>query len=1001
MPRLALFIISIFALALTAGGQQPATYNINKNNGISTNHVYTTLVDKYGYLWIATIDGVYRYNGYSLKRFGYKEGLLNTDVWDLYEDTKGRVWALSISEGLGYFMHGRYYSVKNNDTAANILYPSGITELGDSLVFLNKNPTPSRITISVVKNDTLYNIVKNMDGRLVKSFLLGRMVVAPYYDTIMKYSLKEWGQNDSKYDSLIFPGLSISIVTNTQAGSFANKYLFIAKRDDKKVLMYDVTRNIIDTLWIGNALHHCFPEKKTFNILSRSHFLIYDTALRLISVIHPAKHIPKLSQNAFFTYIMSDPFWGLAFSTDKSGLFINYSRESEFHDNNADLDGYTFSGYINDSIGAWWNGEQKQMAYVQDGKIISKQRIPAENHYKVISFPHNKSLMTNILSAYWLSPPHTPISFINQYDSADWDGRHTKLDHKGHLLWFLRGTVFTDSTTMYIVRGGVGIHKLTLFPEKKFVRSQSINDGNYTGITYNRKNQLVVAYYAHSIVIIDLAKNSPPFILNNRQLNTLGIRGIESVYADDFGNFFIKDYDNLYMYDWQHHKLKKLFRNLNLEKSILLVRNKTLYLAGNFGVVKSPITAPGKINNTRIYGNIKNIFYNYITDAQFGTNTVLLKTDKGQYTVDITGLGSVGSATGCKIVMSIADTLYNILPQDTIHIDQTIAAIGIDIINPTGTGGQNLEYSINNGSYTNTGMQIVLPVLEPGSYNTLSLYASDDSWRSPPLNVTIYIEPEWWQTDIARRIFFVLALLGFIGFVYFIIITTRRIVNRNNERRTRRRELELKSIYSQINPHFIFNSLSTAQYFVKKNKNKEAFEHISQFSGLLRAYIKSSRNTYITIAEEVENLKNYLELQLTRFEEKFEYTIEINPEVDVKTVKIPSLLLQPLVENALNHGIFHSDKKGHLRIGFKIDEIQKSTLICIVDDNGVGRQKSRELRGQMIRKADSYGTILIKELIDTFNKYEKINIEIEYIDKQLPETGTTVLIRIKDFTHAQ
>jgi two-component sensor histidine kinase len=379
----------------------------------------------------------------------------------------------------------------------------------------------------------------------------------------------------------------------------------------------------------------------------------------------------------------------------------------------------------------------------------------------------------------------------------------------------------------------------------------------------------------------------------------------------------------------------------------------------------------------------------------------LLKTDKGQYTIDITGRGSVELATDCKIVMSIADTLYNILPQDTIHIDQTTAAIGIDIINPTGNGGQNLEYSINNGSYTNTGMQIVLPVLEPGSYNTLSLYASDDSWRSPPLNVTIYIEPEWWQTDIAGRIFFVLALLGFIGFVYFIIITTRRIVNRNNERRTRRRELELKSIYSQINPHFIFNSLSTAQYFVKKNRNKEAFEHINQFSGLLRAYIKSSRNTYITIAEEVENLKNYLQLQLTRFEEKFDYTIEINPEVDPLKVKIPSLLLQPLVENALNHGIFHSDNKGHLRIVFKIDEIQKSTLICIVDDNGVGRQKSRELRGQMIRKADSYGTILIKELINTFNRYEKINIEIEYIDKQLPETGTTVLIRIKDYTHAQ
>lgn len=955
-------------------------------------------------MWIGTTDGVYRYNGYSFKRFGYKEGLLNTDVWDLYEDRRGRVWPLSISEGLGYFMHGRYYSIKKNDTDASILYPAGITELGDSLLFVNKNHSANHVTISVIRHDTLINIVKYMNDRLVKSFLFGRSVVGNYYDTIVRCSLEEWAKKDSKYDSLIFPGFSISMVTNTQAGSFAKKFLYIAKRDDTTVLMYDVTRNVIDTLWIGtknNLLHHCYPEKKSFHILTRDHFLTYDTSLRLVSVIEPAKHVTKLNQNATFTYILSEAFWGLVFSTDKSGLYINYSRESEFQKNNAGLDGYTFSGYINDSIGAWWNGEQKQIAYVQDGKIISKQEIPAENHYKVISFPDNKSLMTNMLSAYWLSPPYTPVSFINQYDSADWNGQGYKLDPKAHLLWFIRGAVLTDSATMYIVKGGIGISKLVLYPKKRFLRAINIYDGNYTGINYNQTNQLVVGYYAHSIIMINLAKNSPPFVMNNRQLNAVGIRGIESIYSDDFGNFFIKDYDNLYMYDWQHHKLKRLFRNLSLEKSTLLVKNKTLYLAGNFGVAKSDITGPGRITNTKVYRNVKNIFYNYVTDVQFSNNSVLLKTDKGQYVVDITGNGSAGLATSCKIVMTIADTLYNILPADTINLDQTVAAIGIDIVNPTGTGDQQLEYSINGSSFNNTGMQIILPAFSPGSYNMVSLVASDNSWRSQPLNFTIYIQPEWWQTNMARRIFFVLGLLGFIGFIYFIIITTRRIVNRNNERRTQRRELELKSIYSQINPHFIFNSLSTAQYFVKKNKNKEAFEHINQFSGLLRAYIKSSRNTYITITEEIDNLKNYLQLQLTRFEEKFDYNIEISPEVDPNKVKIPSLLLQPLVENALNHGIFHSDKKGSLGIVFKLDTLHKDTLVCIVDDNGVGRQKSKELRGDLIRKADSYGTILIKELIDTFNKYEKINIEIEYIDKQLPQTGTTVIIRIKNFTHAQ
>jgi len=266
-----------------------------------------------------------------------------------------------------------------------------------------------------------------------------------------------------------------------------------------------------------------------------------------------------------------------------------------------------------------------------------------------------------------------------------------------------------------------------------------------------------------------------------------------------------------------------------------------------------------------------------------------LKTDNGTFIVWPDKTTGLTENENYRVVIDNSGSLINMYNGDTLYINQTTNALGIDVIKPTGSGNLIITYSVNGSNYTNTGYQLILPALKPGSYNTVSIIASDDSWRSKPIKFTIYVQPKWWQTQTAKRVIVVLSLLAFIGFVYLVIVMTRRFVNKANERRNQRRELELKSIYSQINPHFIFNSLSTAQYFVKKNQNKEAFEHINQFSDLLRAYIKSSRAKYITIAEEIETLENYLQLQLTRFEEKFEYTIEVDKSVNAGKVKIPSL----------------------------------------------------------------------------------------------------------------
>ncbi len=211
-------------------------------------------------------------------------------------------------------------------------------------------------------------------------------------------------------------------------------------------------------------------------------------------------------------------------------------------------------------------------------------------------------------------------------------------------------------------------------------------------------------------------------------------------------------------------------------------------------------------------------------------------------------------------------------------------------------------------------------------------------------------------------------------------------------KRNLRMEMELKAIYSQINPHFIFNSLNSALLLVSKNRMDEAYTHISKFSKLLRSYIKSSRNKFITAEEEIINLQNYIELQQIRFKDRFSYEID-TAHLTNRSVKIPSLLLQPFVENAIEHGLLNNIEKGHLLVKFNMTD--DTTLVCIIDDNGIGREESKKISGQNVSKEESYGNLLVKDLVNIFNKYESVHVEISYIDKLPPLTGTAVSITIK------
>lgn len=205
--------------------------------------------------------------------------------------------------------------------------------------------------------------------------------------------------------------------------------------------------------------------------------------------------------------------------------------------------------------------------------------------------------------------------------------------------------------------------------------------------------------------------------------------------------------------------------------------------------------------------------------------------------------------------------------------------------------------------------------------------------------------------------------------------------------------LELSALQAQMNPHFIFNALSAVQYFIQVKDVEKADEFLSKFASLMRMILESSKSQLITITNEVKLLQLYISLEQARFEDVFEYKIEVDKHVDIN-FRIAPMLLQPYVENAINHGLVNlKNSKGKLLI--KITQPKENLLHVVILDNGVGRSKAMELR---TKKHKSRGTEIAHERIDTINKTENLFVTStteDLFDQAHSAIGTKVSLTFK------
>lgn len=287
--------------------------------------------------------------------------------------------------------------------------------------------------------------------------------------------------------------------------------------------------------------------------------------------------------------------------------------------------------------------------------------------------------------------------------------------------------------------------------------------------------------------------------------------------------------------------------------------------------------------------------------------------------------------------------------------------------------------------------------LPSGNYS-LVVEASTDGvhWQHRPAILNIYVQPAWWERDWFWILFSVAVLLVIALFIMHRVKLVLRREKETSQIQKKIAELELTALQAQMNPHFIFNAINSIQHFILRHDALSANDYLSRFARLMRLILESSRKKYIALKDEVELIELYLSLEVLRFEDKFVYSVTIAENLPMKA-EIPCMLMQPFIENAINHGLmYREDNKGMLLVSITCDD-NKGLLICTIADNGIGRKRSMEIKQTMNRQHNSFGMDLVNDRIKTYFHADDLLVNIDITDRlndqQEPE-GTLISITI-------
>ncbi len=1038
MNKILLYILILIPAYLFAHEQQKflfknyTTENTKLVKGLSQNSIRCVLQDSKGFLWIGTWDGLNRYDGYDFVYFYEEDGLANPTVNTLYEDVEGDLW-IGTEAGLNLYDRDNDKVILFNTTNTEGLVDNHITKIiGDS---------EGNIWIGTQKGLSLYNPSSKRfipflngpkDGTWLRSNIINDLLVDEHSlwiatpDGIIRFNKKTKSIKRLYLSAILespFENTSVNTIlrhdvktlllgTNHGVVSLnSDTHVFEHKNYENDVLNYsriqDLHEDLHNDLWIGTdgqglfivdttdhvhnyrydtRVESCVGSNKvnciyedgneniwigTFNGLSLPHFGV----VPFDKMTHSNSEANSLSSD-FVLSVIEDYDRNLWIATDnglnkydrKSGRYTHILHNVDEVDG---LIGNDLRYLFLDSENKLWISSNTNGVSVYDLEKNTFRNIYYDPRHR-LSLSDNKchAIVEDKNGCIWISTANG----LNKYDPV------------------------SDSIMYYYhepnVKGTISNNWIwNLFIDKD-------------GVLWVASKGGVDRYDSDT----DLFTNVP--LLSNEK-SCIDVKEAFVVFQDSEGIFWIGlRGGGMRMYNAQSQEVKcyTVQQGLpnNLIYSILEDNNKDLWISTNLGLAHFIRKTGGFINYDVKDGILSNEFnlWSAYKDPDglmyFGGMNGLNIFDPRNITYKTVRSETI--VTGFYLKGEVFDRDLN--NGDTINLDYTdnffsFQFASVDFSSPlkrkyrykidkidkdwvvVGAEARTVDYrDVNPGTY----------VFQVESSN------SGGSWDLEPVKITVIIDPPWYGTWWFR-----IAVIGFVIALGWHLINMRiRQVKKTHEIENKMLKFEMaltearqQALRLQMNPHFIFNSLNSIQSFILKNNIDVAINYLAKFSQLMRSNLANAREAFISVEDEVKSLKYYLEIEKLRFEDKFDYTFEVDEVIDADFVGIPPMLIQPFIENAILHGIINKNEKGEIHIYLKQEN--EDTLLCIIEDNGIGREEANKIRVKSGFKRKSRALGITKERLQLLNKEGEGTYSLRIIDlfnDRNEASGTRIELRV-------
>ena len=960
-------IISTFFLSFSSFAQEYSYTHYSITEGLAGSILYCITQDKDGFIWTGTEAGVSRFDGTHFKNFTTRDGLPDLEILQIFGDSKGRVWMAPFRKSVCYYYRGKIHNQQNDSLLSHIQLQGNIESFTED----------AHGNISIQERNALY-LVDAKDSLI-------------HFDSLGKEPIRECLAVSNSASGNFLAQVSGKIIEFSAKGPlhsigiplFTPNPNFMAMNSSRIVWIESATRFVIRSLvkneMINLPLDSLHYRHISFSILDDSLLYSNESSGTLeynINTRQTRKFLPGITVSRVFR----DRTGNRWFATIGEGLFrlnSNEIRTISLTPENNERSGISAITKISNQL---WIGDNHNYIFrlsLPDLAVLKARPIAHYMTCRILFLDSINKDMTLAGSDYGVTEctrdGHFIRAFVGGMKSA------VRIDDRHLLVAYFWGAGILDLPSFQI--------KDTLFRERStvvFYKEDTTYLGTLNGLYRSVKGQPL--FFLGTTI---------PFLKKR----------IASIAESADGTLWIASYDDAGIIGFKDNRqVATITRQQGLTSDIcrtLTIHNNVLWAGTDRGLNRIELDRPGyPVTQYTAQDGLASDMVNTVfidnSRVYVGTSAGLSFFDEGRRAT-----GEECSLYLLSLINSererITDTGDLVIPWNDRRVRFDFAAISY-----RSAGDITYKYrmaGLDNTWRTTKENFLEYPDLPSGNYEWQLIAVNKFGNQSRLLSLPVKVSIQFWKRTGFTVTFWILSLLLLWGMVSQRIRYIRRQQREKDELTQKMSELENIALKSQMNPHFIFNCLHSVQKYIFDGDTTGANKYIAGLAKLIRITLQNSSKAFVCIEDEVDYLSSYLSLEKIRFKDKIDYQLVIDSSIDRSATLIPPMLIQPYVENSLQHGLPHKEgEKGLISIRMNKDN---QSLVVTVEDNGVGIKKAAAKKDLSPIEHQSKGMTLTKDRIGLMNKLYGGNTHVEVMDLT-DETGhskgTRITIRLPLFS---